>query len=188
MTVIRVAGLDGSKANFGISLLNLDLATSKMAVTDLILIETRKTTNKQVRASSDNLRRAQEIAIILRHALKDCTCAFLEVPYGGQSASAAQAFGTVIGLYASITIPVVEVSPTEAKLASVGSKQATKDQMMEWAITEYPSAQWKTNIRKGVEYYSKKNEHLADSVAIAHAGLQVPSFQQTLAILAANGG
>ncbi len=186
MTKIRIAGLDGSKANFGISLLDLDINTMELTVADLILVKTQKTKNKQVRMSSDNLRRAQEVAVPLRNALKGCTTAFVEVPSGGQSYDAVLGFGTVIGLYASIEIPVVEVSPSETKLAAVGTKTASKEEMIEWAIENYPDAPWRMRKLKGEMVPVKDNEHLADGVAIAHAGLKVPSFQQTLAILAAS--
>lgn len=186
MTKIRIAGLDGSKTNFGIALLDLDIDTMELTVNDLILVKTQKTKNKQVRMSSDNLRRAQEVAVPLRKALKGCTTAFVEVPSGGQSYDAVLGFGTVIGLYASIEIPVVEVSPSETKLAAVGTKTASKEEMIEWAIESYPTAPWRMRKMKGEMVPVKDNEHLADGVAIAHAGLKVPSFQQTLAILAAS--
>jgi Holliday junction resolvasome RuvABC endonuclease subunit len=186
MRKIRIAGLDGSKSNFGISLLDLDLDTMELSVVDLILAKTEKDKNKQVRKSSDNLRRAQEVMAQLRPALKGCVSAFIEVPSGGQSYDAVLGFGIVIGLYASIEIPVVEVSPSETKLAAVGTKTASKEEMIEWAMEKFPDAPWRMRKLKGEMVPTKDNEHLADGVAIAHAGLKVPSFQQTLAILQAN--
>jgi Holliday junction resolvasome RuvABC endonuclease subunit len=186
MTKIRIAGLDGSKANFGIALLDLDLDTMELSVADLILVKTQKAKNKQVRMSSDNLRRAQEVAVVLRQSLKGCVSAFVEVPSGGQSYDAVLGFGTVIGLYASIEIPVVEVSPSETKMAAVGTKTASKEEMIEWAIENHPDAPWRMRKLHGEMVPTKDNEHLADGVGIAHAGLKVPSFEQTLAILKAN--
>ena len=186
MAKIRIAGLDGSKANFGISILTLDVDTLELSVEDLILVKTTKTKNKQVRSSSDNLRRAQEVAVELRNALKGCVTAFVEVPSGGQSYDAVLGFGTVIGLYASIEIPVVEVSPSETKMAAVGTKTASKEEIIEWALEKFPDAPWRMRKLRGEMVPTKDNEHLADGVAIAHAGLKVPSFQQTLAILKEN--
>jgi hypothetical protein len=58
--------------------------------------------------------------------------------------------------------------------------------MIEWAMEKFPDAPWRMRKLKGEMVPTKDNEHLADGVAIAHAGLKVPSFQQTLAILQAN--
>lgn len=186
MSKIRIAGLDGSKTNFGVALLDLDLDTMEIDVADLLLFKTEKTKGKQVRMSSDNLRRAQEVAGPLRSALKDCITAFVEVPSGGQSYDAVLGFGIVIGIYASIEIPVIEVSPSETKLAAVGTRTASKEEIIEWGMEKFPAAPWRMVKRKGVMVPTKDNEHLADGVAIAHAGIRVPSFKQTLAILQAN--
>lgn len=189
MTKIKIAGLDGSLRNFGISIMELDLETMTLSVQDLILAETEKSKNKQVRASSDNLTRAQSIHAKIKEALKSCTAAFVEVPYGGQSYDAVLGFGIVIGLYASIDCPVIEVSPSETKMAAVGTKTASKEEIIEWAAEKFPDAKWLRYKRNGKNYkkgeLTSKNEHLADGIAIAHAGLEVPAFKQTIAILKA---
>lgn len=190
MSKIRIAGLDGSKTNFGIAIMDLDLDTLKMDVVDLILIKTSKTKDKQVRASSDNLRRAQEVAVPLRKALEQCVTAFVEVPSGGQDYHSVLGFGTVIGIYASILIPVVEVSPAETKMAAVGTPTASKEEMVEWAVAKHPNAPWRRQTQNGAKFkkgdLKKDNEHIADGVAIGEAGILTPSFQQTIAILKAN--
>lgn len=186
MAKIRIAGLDGSKTNFGVALMDLDMESMSLDVVSLLLFKTEKSKNKQVRASSDNLRRAQEIAVPLQQALAGCTAAFVEVPSGGQSYDAVLGFGIVIGLYASINIPVIEVSPSETKLAALGTRTASKEEMIEWATEKFPNASWRMRKLKGNMVPTKDNEHLADAVAIVHAGIKVPSFKQTLAILNAN--
>lgn len=184
---IKIAGLDGSLRNFGIALLDLDIETLEMTVDDLILSETTKASGKQVRASSDLFARAKTTSqLIDQHVNQKARLAFCEIPSGGQSYSAVIGFGIVIGLYASIKRPVIEVSPAETKLAAVGTRTASKEEMIDWAVEKYPTAPWLTQKRKGVETPLKKNEHLADAVAIAHAGLKVPSFQQALSILRGN--
>ena len=190
MAKIRIAGLDGSKANFGIARLILDTdrmneANGGITIEDLILVKTEKTTNKQVRASSDNLLRAQQIARTLRTNLDKCASAFIEVPFGGQSYDAVLGFGIVIGIYASLTVPTIEVSPSETKLAAVGTKNASKEEMIEWAFATWPDAPWRTRKLKGEIVPTKDNEHLADAVAIALAGTRTPAFKQAIAVLGA---
>lgn len=188
MTKILVAGLDGAKANFGITRMTYDLVTGELAVDGLKLIETQKSSAKTVRVSSDNLRRCREIAEGIRDGIQGCTVAFGEVPFGGKSADAVHAFGMVIGLYASLPIPMIEVMPQETKLATVGTKTASKEEMIEWAFETYPNAPWLTTKRGGAMVPVLKNEHLADAAAIVHAGVKTPAFQQTIAILRASQG
>ncbi|SCW95859.1 hypothetical protein [Ancylobacter rudongensis] len=186
MSKVLIAGLDGSKTNFGVARLLLDIDTLELTVDDLLLVKTEKDKSKQVRKSSDNLKRAQEIAVGIRPALQGCVSAFIEVPSGGQSYDAVLGFGIVIGLYASLTIPTIEVSPGETKLASVGTRTASKQEMIEWAVENYPKAPWRVTKRGGVMVPTLDNEHLADAIAIAHAGIRTPAFRQTLAILTAS--
>lgn len=189
MPKVRIAGLDGSKTNFGIAIMDLDVETLELSVVDLILVKTSKDQNKQVRKSSDNLKRSQEIASTLPGALKNVTSCFLEVPAGGQSYDAVLGFGIVIGIYASIqgmlNVPTIEVSPSETKMAAVGTRTASKDEMIDWAVAKYPAAPWRTRKLKGKLVPTNDNEHLADAVAICHAGILTPAFKQSIAILRA---
>jgi len=186
MAKIPVAGLDGSLRNFGIVKGYYDTESQKLDIAAMYLIQTEKSKNKQVRASSDNLARAQRIATNLQDLLRDTAVVFLEVPSGGQSYTAVLGFGITIGLYASLVVPVVEVSPSETKLAAVGTKTASKQEMIEWAVGQFPDADWRKRKLKGEMVLTNDNEHLADSVAIIHAGIRTPSFRQTIAMLRAN--
>ncbi|MBA8881790.1 hypothetical protein [Phyllobacterium myrsinacearum] len=186
MGSIIVAGLDGSLRNFGVAKLAVDLTTMALSVIGLELSETAKDKNKQVRKSSDLFRRAQENHAAVVDAVKDCTVCFAEIPSGGQSYDAVIGFGITIGVYASLPIPLIEVSPAETKLAVLGTRTASKEEMIEWAYATYPDAPWKTQKRGGVIVPTLKNEHLADACAVVHAGIKTPQFKQVLAILKAN--
>lgn len=190
MTKIRIAGLDGSKRNFGVAVMELDVDTLELSVVDLVLIKTEKDKNKQVRKSSDNLKACQELAAGILSSTASCTAAFFEVPSGGQSADACMSFGMVIGLYGMIEpvlgIPTIEVSPSETKLAAVGTKTASKEEMIEWAMEKFPDAPWRTRKFKGEIVPTNDNEHLADAVAIVYAGIKTPAFKTTIAMLRAS--
>lgn len=186
MAKIRFAALDGSLRNFGIAKMEIDTDTNELSVVDLILIKTEPGKGKQVRASSDNLRRCQEIALGVREATKDCATAFYEVPSGGQDYKSVLGFGMVIGIYASLTIPGCEVSPSETKMAAVGTRTASKEEMVEWAVEKYPSAPWRRQKQNGAKFKKgdlmSDNEHLADGIGIAHAGILTPQFKQMIAM------
>lgn len=186
MTKINICAFDGAKSNFGIALMTYDVDTGELEVTDMELVKTEKSKAKNVRVSSDNLRRAQELAAAVRRRAEGCVICFAEIPSGAQSADASLAFGIVIGLYASVTIPLVEVSPFETKRAALGTNTASKQEMIEWACAKFPNAPWRKAKRNGVMTPTLDNEHLADAVAIAHAGVRTPAFQQTVAILKAS--
>lgn len=186
MGKILVAGLDGSLRNFGVATAWLDLNTLQIEIENLSIIKTAKSKMKSVRSSSDNLRRATEIKNGVHEALRGVTTAFYEVPSGGQDYNAVLGFGIVIGTYAALPCPGIEVSPAETKMGAVGTKTASKDEMIEWAFEKYPAAPWRTRKFKGEIVPVKDNEHVADGVAIIEAGIKTPSFQQTLAILKAN--
>lgn len=182
---VIITGLDGSKTNFGIAKMQLDTETLALSVIDLILVKTEKSKHKSVRVSSDNLARAQEVAQVLYPACSGSTAVFAEVPSGGQSANAVMGFGIVVGLYAAIQEPLLEVSPSETKKATVGTRTASKEEMIEWATEAYPDAPWRMRRLKGEMVPTADNEHLADAVAICHAGIKLPAFKQVLAMLQA---
>ena len=190
MALIRIAAFDGALANFGMAKLVYDTNLpdeQALSVLDLKLIHTEKAKAKTVRVSSDRLRRSRENALAAQAWLKDCAMVFVEVPTGGQSADACMAFGIVTGIYAGLPLEPIEVSPSETKLAAVGTRTASKEEMIAWAAAKFPAAPWLTTKRGGVMVPTKANEHLADAVAIAHAGIRLPVFQQARAMIATMG-
>lgn len=189
MPKITFAALDGAVANFGIAIMTYDTDTETLDVADLLLNKTEKTKTKVIRASSDDLRRSQEQAEFVRKAIANSAIVFGEVPSGGQDAKATRAFGIVTGIYASIIKPFQEVNPREVKIAAVGTGTASKQEMIEWAVEKFPNAPWRRAKNNGAKFkkgdLTADNEHLADAVAIGHAGIKTPAFQQMLSMLRA---
>ena len=186
MAIIKCAGLDGSLRNFGITKMLYDTDTGRLGIYDMLLIETQKSQEKKVRKSSDTYERARELALGCQTYIKDCDVIFAEIPSGGKSYDAVLGFGIVIGVYAGLQQALIEVSPIETKKATVGSRTASKEEMINWATAAYPNAKWLTVKRGGVMVPVNKNEHLADAAAIVHAGIQTPAFRQAAAILGAS--
>lgn len=187
MTKITFAALDGAVANFGIAKLSYDTVTGELDVIDLLLSKTEKTKLKQVRSSSDDLSRAYTQAKFVRDNTKDCAVIFGEVPSGGKDSRAARAFGIVTGIYASILQPFQEVNPSEVKIAAVGTRTASKEEMIIWATEKFPNAPWRRAKSNGVKWkkgdLTADNEHLADAVAIGHAGIRTNEFRQMIAMM-----
>lgn len=188
--MIRAIAIDAAFANMGLASVTLEKATPLNLITvrclDLKLITTGKESNKkQVRVSSDDLRRVNELALALAeycHAHSP-QFAFVEVPSGAMDARAARGLGMatgVLGVLAVLQIPVIEVSPMEVKVAVTGNRKtkASKLDIIKWAGSRWPDAPWLRHQGR----VTLNNEHLADALAIATAGTATPAFQQLMAL------
>ena len=188
MPVISVVGFDPGFASFGMVKARVSLlpkGVGNIVIETAKLVETSRSKNKQVRHSSDGLRRCSEILEAMHAFCSGAAFGFAEVPNGGaKSAAAMRSMGIATALLASCPIPLIEVSPMEVKLATAGDKQATKETMISWAMRRHPEAEWLAKARNGQLQFIAKNEHLADAICAVHAGLASPAFRQSLALLA----
>lgn len=174
MSIISVVGIDAAFSNMGFATAVIDTSRSKIVgFNRLYLASTESQHKKEVRKSSDDLRRARELHNALVGECTGCFVAMAEVPSGSQSSRASWSLGIAVGILASCPIPLIQVSQLEVKLASVGRKTASKDDMIAWAMKKYPHSGWL--LHRGVP--TKANEHLADAVAIVHAGMQTETFK-----------
>lgn len=87
----------------------------------------------------------------------------------------------VLGALRASGIPFFEVTPNEVKLASVGSKTASKAEMINWAVNLHPEAGWPVNSKGQITATS--SEHMADAIATIYAGIKTQPFQQILPFL-----
>jgi len=189
-----VGALDPSFTHFGVATLDLDLQTLKFKIEKLMTIVTEKDKagRKVVRQNSDDLRRCKLILREYVPFIQGCRIVFAEIPSGAQSARAAWSFGAATMAVATCPVSVIQVQPSETKMATVGTKTASKEEMIEWAGEAYPDAPWERysadTVRKGKIIRRKgdicdSEEHVADAVAVAHAGILTDQFQQLLAML-----
>lgn len=176
--------MDPSMSNWGYTVGELDPQEGTLTLSDVGVIKPAKITSKQVRQNSKDLDQAEQIIRPLRELLDGADAIFVEVPVGSQSASAMKGYGICIGVLGALRAlgyAFVEVTPTDVKLNSVGSKTASKKQMIEWAVDLYPDAPWPRQTIKGVTtVIASKAEHMADAVAAIHAGAITPEFQRML--------
>ena len=179
---MKILAVDPSLRGFGMAKFLLDPDTLELELLELELVKTESDKSKKVRRNSDDLRRAREISKRFQALASDRNMVFAEIPTGSQSARSNLSFGMMIGILANSPRPVM---PVETKLASVGKKTASKEEIIAWAVDKYPNGDWRRYKRKGQLLLADDNEHLADACAIAEAGLLTDEFERTLAIISA---
>lgn len=192
MVPIHVIGIDAALANMGLCRATIDWGAHpayRVRVHTLRLVTTKIQDKKVVRKASDDLRRAK----VLHQALQEfCVpvfepsflaapkVAFAEIPSGSQSSTAARGLGIAVGVIASCPVPVIEVSQLEVKMASVGVRSASKADMISWAVRTYPTAPWLRHNNK----ITAANEHLADAIAVIHAGINTKEWASLMGLYA----
>lgn len=181
---LRIIGLDPAISNLGICVSDFDPVTNELDIVDLVLIKTEN--NPAEKRSLDDLRRAREIHAKISSYLTGAVWVAVELPQpNGANVQSRSIWtsGILFGLIAAIDIPLIEVTPIEVKMASVGKKTATKQDMIDWATKRWPEAAWLSHTSKGQIIMNKDNEHIADAAGVVVAGLLKPSVQQTLAFM-----
>jgi Holliday junction resolvasome RuvABC endonuclease subunit len=190
--LIKVVGQDPSLRNWGLAVGTLNLETKKLTVDFLDITNPELPKGKQVRQNSSDLESAFQLYKGAVDASIGAHAVFVEVPVGSQSARAMASYGICVGVLGALRangVPFFEVTPTEVKLASVGNKTATKQEMIRWAMALHPEANWPVYKQHGKEVVSEaKAEHMADAIAAIYAGLSCNSFKQMLPFIAANKG
>lgn len=182
---MKIVGIDPSLRNFGIVVAELDIETMEFKILDMRLVESEDDAKKAktVRKNSDDLRRAKLLHEGMIEMCKGASIAFVEVPVGSQSARAMASYGICIGVLAACPIPMIQLTPTEVKLAMTGEKTATKDEMIEAAVAAHPEAKWMTRKVKGEISLIASNEHLADATGAITAGLLTNEFKGMLSMM-----
>lgn len=185
--LIPVVGMDPSLRNWGLAVGDYDTVSKKLSLTKVSVIQPVLPTGKQVRQNSLDLESAKQLTSGALLTTTNAKAIFVEVPIGSQSARAMASYGICVGILGALRatgIPMFEVTPTEVKLASAGHKTATKQEMIQWAVQQHPTANWPTYLQGGKQVVSAaKAEHMADATAAIYAGIACNSFQQVLPFL-----
>lgn len=181
--VIRVVGFDPSLRNWGIAIGDLVPATLELTVRELDVTRALISDGKQVRQNSKDLECAEQLAKAALAAAAGAQAIFVEVPVGSQSARAMASYGVCVGVLGALRatgIPFFEVSPEEVKLAMGRKKDATKAEMIAYAMTRQPGAPWPYHNGK---LNASLAEHMADATAAIYAGISSKPFQQALSFI-----
>jgi len=184
---LKLVGMDPSLRNWGLAIATYNLDTQKLVIDHLATICPVLNKGKQVRQNSLDLESAFQLYEASYNACTGADAVFVEVPIGSQSARAMASYGLCVGVLGALRangIPFFEVTPTEVKLASFGSKTATKKEMIKWAVDNHPKANWPLHKVKGTYLISDGTaEHMADAVATIYAGLAGNTYKQYMKLL-----
>ena len=178
---MKFVSIDSSLANTGIAVGNVGL-NGVIRIDYIKLHSTSKSKHKQVRASSDAIQRCRSTWQVIQNVMKieEPNVVFMETPSGSQSSAGMKSYGATCQLIASIEPAPIEVTPTEVKVASVGTKTASKTEMINWANNLYPNIEWFWHAGK----LQAKNEHMADAIAIAYAATKTQEFERLKSYMA----
>lgn len=176
MATIKVLGLDPALSNLGLAMAEVDLSEGTIAITAIDLFETSASNTKNVRKNSEDLERARHLWRSLLPYIHQADVLAVELPVGSQTARAMCSYGVCIGLFATVDKPLIQVTATEVKAVS-GNKNASKADMIDYAVSEFPNLPWLTVKRKGVVSLVAKNEHIADALCATLAALQTDQFK-----------
>jgi hypothetical protein len=188
---IKVLGVDGSMSNFGMARCEIDTETFAIEVLDLTLAQVLSETSKTVVKTADNYRRACDIRAAFLACCADVALVMAEIPLmitphpkmpPGAASLANHNSGLVIGVLAGSPVPLIPVMPDDVKIAALNARRASKEEMIEWAMAKYPNAPWRMRKLHGKMVPVADNEHLADAVAVVHAGVRTAQFMQSIAV------
>lgn len=178
---MKFVSIDSSLANTGVAVGTISPA-GVISIDVITLTETKKSKNKQVRASSDTIARCRQTHKFVTHVI-ECEkpdLIFMETPSGSQSSAGMKSYGATCMLIAALTPPPIEVTPNEVKIHSVGKSTASKTEMINWAHKHHPNVQWDKNKDGSLK---NKNEHMADAIAIAYAAAKTDEYARLSSML-----
>lgn len=189
MSLMTVVGFDPSLRNWGIARGTYDTVSGVILIPEVAVIQPEIPTGKQVRQNSKDAEAAYQLTKGALEFTHEAQAVFIEVPVGSQSARAMASYGICVGVVGALrcaNVPMFELTATEVKVAATRDKNATKKQMIEWAMTAHPEANWPMYKQKGVSLVSEaKAEHMADAIAAVYAGISSQPFQQLLRMMSA---
>lgn len=185
MSKLIILGIDPGLAYNGFAVAEVN--SERRSVGRVLTLGVRKTTRsklKTVRATSDDLRRAQEHADHLIHLVKTyrVNAIAMEVTTMTHYKYPTLSFGIMAGVVAALQRPIIEVLPWEIK--RVGG--STKRDVIAWALKQtvrQKNLPWPTSSKlnsMGLTYCGKNvmqdAEHAADALAAIQAALLTHHF------------
>lgn len=183
VTIITMLGIDPGMQHTGYAVADVDLAARQIImVRDMGVLTTKRENCRQVRRSSDDLRRARSLRTRLDALTKRyrIDVAASEMASTAPFVRIALNFGIMLGVLSSFDFLLIELLPQDVKEAVTGNRSATKRDIVKWAlgVPSEPGVRWPKAARpnklelshNGVEI-ANSGEHQADALAVIHAAL-----------------
>ena len=173
--MIKFISIDPSLANTAI--VRGTIENNELNLKSYELIQTEKSKVKSIRSSSDLVNRCRLIHEALQKTITEYNpdVCFVETPSGSQSYSGALSYGISCYTISLCNPPAIEVTPTEVKKFTVGSKTATKKEIITYVGEKYVNF---LETKKDGSFVEGRMEHVADAVCIAEAGIKTSQFKQ----------
>lgn len=172
---MKFISIDPSLSNLGI--VRGEIINDKLILESHTLVSTEKSKNKTIRVSSDTIQRSRFLLTAIKTVIEDFKpqIIFAETPSGSQSASGMLSYGISCCIIASCNPPAIELTPVEVKKHTVGTKTASKKEIIEYVNNKYPGF---LETKKDGSVVEGRMEHIADAVCIAEAGLKSDQYKQ----------
>lgn len=183
MSIVSFVSLDPSMSNTGVvwGYIDTDSSPVEIVCVGSTTITTKKSSSKQIRASSDTVARFREQYIGIKEIIVRLSpqVVFAETPSGSQSANGMKSYGGTCAILGALDPEPIQVTPQEVKMCSIGSLKASKRDIIDWAFSKYPDLEW--SVIKG--RVANTNEHVADSIAVVYAGVKTTQFNMLTSLL-----
>lgn len=185
-----IVGMDPSYKNWGLckGLYNTD--THKIHMQDVSLLKIPVVKNRKLRKQMTAFEKAEiditrsiQLIKALDLYLQNCQVIFTEIPHGSQNSRAAVSMGILLALlgYIEKDRKLIKVVANDIKLATIGHAQATKNEIVDRAVSLCPNLNWPTSKcqeQKRIDYGTA--EHMADAMGAIEAGINLPEFKSYL--------
>lgn len=139
--MLRIIGFDPGLAACGWA--DVEFSGDTPSVCDIGVFRTEKSARKRnILAADDHVRRARELAVLVRDLLRDdtsviCAESFSAPRHSSAAAKLSCAWGVIAAEASRLDIPIVQASPQAVKLAVTGSKTASKVDVQEALLKRF---------------------------------------------------
>ena len=188
--IIRALGIDPGFANCAFCLAEIDVEKVTVMPKHLDIVRTSKASKadidntpvelmtggkKELLSSYDDFRRLRIITSKIQLLEEKVDVVISEMPTtGAKNHNAAKALAYALALVSTCRKPIVQVTPSMVKELTVGDRNATKEEMISWAVEQHPALNW---VKRGGKLVGW-NEHMADALAAIYAGIQTEQFER----------
>lgn len=177
--LIKILSIDPALRNFGMAKFDYDVLTDTLYNIHLDIAHTKAfikrkeygLKNYRIAEAYHDLKEIRGLYDKLKENLVGVDLVFAEAYIGGRTSPSLKGLVVAFTLLTIIDAPIIFVSPQDAKIVAGTNCRytaITKKDVIKWAKDKWPDLNW---YRR-----QNQNEHVADALAVACAGLQSEPF------------